>query len=71
MIKSKRQEDAGNLVDLHCDPAKLPPEPLLISEGPLVPPPRPAPHEAGCWCVECWNAGLRFGEYLRAKRLEW
>ena len=59
------------LVDLYTPRDPLPLEPLLISEGPEPPPPRRAPHEAGCWCVECWNAGLRYGEWLKAKNLEW
>lgn len=59
------------LIDLSADPADLPLEPLLIREGPQAPPPRRAPHEAGCWCVACFNAGLRYGEWLRSKNLEW
>jgi hypothetical protein len=59
------------LIDLTCDPKDLPPEPLSPTGGPLLPEPRRPPHEAGCWCVACWQAGLAYGEYLKAKNLEW
>lgn len=71
MIKSRKQLDIGILLDLHTEPDPPLLEPLLISEGPEAPPSRRAPHEAGCWCVACWNAGLEYGEYLKAKGLEW
>lgn len=73
MIKSRIQEDAGNLVDLvtpltDYDLAVLrnvygqgPLEPNAVERRPL--------HKAGCACIECWNAGLRYGEYLKAKGL--
>jgi hypothetical protein len=52
-------------------------EPLVNFDAPLPPQPaaparsepRVAPHAAGCWCTACFNAGLRFGEYLKQKRL--
>jgi hypothetical protein len=74
MIKSKRQQDAGNLVDLYTpmsDHDKLvlqkvyglaPLEPNAIERRPL--------HESGCMCLECWDAGLKYGEYLHNKRME-
>jgi hypothetical protein len=34
--------------------------------GPLMP---DRPHPRGCWCVECWNAGVRYADYAKAKRL--
>ena len=34
--------------------------------GPLMP---EKLHPRGCWCVECWNTGLRYGEYLKAKSI--
>jgi hypothetical protein len=37
MIKSRQQLDIGNLLDLHTEPENPPLEPLLISEGPLLP----------------------------------
>ena len=61
MIKSKRQLDIGNLVDL-SDSAVLPPQPAVVLAEPRKP-----PHEAGCACIECWDAGLRYAEYLQAK----
>jgi hypothetical protein len=52
-------------VDLSAPlPAGIAGEPV-----PPVEPRRPA-HEAGCWCIECWNAGIEYGIYLQAKRLE-
>ena len=40
--------------------------------GDSIPPPARslASHPAGCGCVECWNAGVRYGDYLKSKRLE-
>jgi hypothetical protein len=32
--------------------------------------PRPSPHEPGCWCLICWNAGIEYGIYLHNKRME-
>lgn len=42
----------------------------IAGEAPVPREPRRPPHEAGCWCVECWNAGLQYADYLQAKRLE-
>ena len=37
-------------------------------------PPRPQPrrpnHSNGCACIDCWNAGIEYGIYLRNKRLK-
>ncbi len=35
-----------------------------VEWGPLMP---ERPHAQGCWCVECWNAGVRYSDYLKAK----
>jgi len=32
--------------------------------GPLMP---DRPHRRGCWCQACWQAGLEYGDYLKAK----
>ncbi len=38
-----------------------------LKMGPLEPEkPR---HPRRCWCAECWNEGLRVGEYLRNRNL--
>lgn len=57
------QDRIRNLLDLD---APIPEQTFL--KPPAAP--RIAPHEAGCWCVSCWNAGLRYGEWLEQKRLE-
>ncbi len=44
-------------------------EPLSPTGGPLTPEPRKPPHAAGCFCTDCWQAGLEMGEYLQKKRL--
>jgi hypothetical protein len=67
MIKSRRQADIATLIDLHSDAAMAAIEKLEPSPPPAQP--RVAPHAPGCWCTPCWNAGLRYGEYLKAKRL--
>lgn len=41
-----------------------------LGTGPLLAEPRRPSHVSGCGCVECWNAGLRYGEYLKQKKLE-
>lgn len=63
MIKSRRQQDIGNLLDLSA--------PAPGVEPPLAPvEPRRPPHEAGCFCNTCFNAGIEYGIYLQNKRLE-
>jgi len=51
---------------------------LLDQSGPIVqiryesntsPPPK-VRHSDGCLCVECHNAGLRYGDWLKQKRLD-
>jgi hypothetical protein len=39
----------------------------LIEVGPI---PKISRHSDDCWCVDCWNAGLRYGDYLKQKGLE-
>lgn len=40
-------------------------------EPPLAPvEPRRPPHEAGCFCLRCWSAGLEYADYLQKKRLQ-
>ena len=68
MIKTKQQEDIRNLLDL-----TKPLPASVLGEGPLLPnaPEHRAPrHPARCDCMECWNAGQRYAEYLEQKRLE-
>jgi len=43
--------------------------PVDQTPPPLVAPRRP-PHEAGCGCIECWNAGIEYSIYLQNKRLQ-
>ena len=53
------------LVDLSA------PLPECAKSKPLPEPePRPSPHEPGCWCLRCWNAGIEYGVYLHNKRME-
>jgi hypothetical protein len=63
VIKSRKQQDIGNLLDLSA-PAPGESTPLLPIE------PRRPPHEAGCWCSICWQAGLEYADYLQKKRLQ-
>jgi hypothetical protein len=42
----------------------------IAGERPAPKEPRKPLHAPGCWCSECWNAGLIYGEYLKARRLE-
>jgi len=45
-------------------------EPELELPGPLESGPLlPERHSASCLCVDCWNAGVRYSDYLKAKRL--
>lgn len=63
MIKTRRQQDIGNLLDLTA--------PVPGVEPPRAPvEPRRPTHEAGCWCSICWQAGLEYADYLQAKRLQ-
>ncbi len=41
--------------------AKAAPLPLVEGRKPVHPP--------GCDCTECWNAGLRYGDWLKQKQL--
>ena len=34
-----------------------------LESGPLL----PERHSASCLCVDCWNTGVRYGDYLKAK----
>lgn len=34
-----------------------------LESGPLL----PERHSASCGCVSCWNAGVRYNDYLKAK----
>src|SRR6185503_17741094 len=34
--------------------------------GPLLP---DKLHPRGCWCPRCWEAGIRYGDYLKEKKL--
>lgn len=47
--------------------APLPLQPL--GRGPLLAEPRRPAHVQGCGCLECWNEGLRYGEWLKQKKL--
>lgn len=45
----------------------------LLGKGPLLPnaPVHRAPvHRSDCRCTECWNAGVRYADYAKQKRLE-
>lgn len=39
------------------------PLPGPLEFGPLL----PERHSESCLCVDCWNAGVRYGDYLKAK----
>jgi hypothetical protein len=67
MMKSRRQADIATLIDLHSGEAARAIEKL---RQPFVPPEarRPA-HVQGCACMDCWNAGQRYADYLKARRL--
>jgi hypothetical protein len=49
----------------------------LLDQGPAVtlpptevgPIPKISRHSDGCECVECHNAGVRYGDYLKQKQL--
>ena len=49
------------------------PVPIEEQEPPLLPlesgPLLPERHSESCECVECWNAGVRHSDYLKAKRI--
>lgn len=74
MIKSRIQQNVGSLVDLYTPLTDYdkrvmdkvwgtgPLEPSAVERRPL--------HKAGCWCEECWNAGLDYGIYLHNKRMQ-
>lgn len=34
-----------------------------LESGPLL----PERHSESCGCVDCWNAGVRYSDYLKAK----
>lgn len=40
----------------------VPDEPVTLA------PSHPA-HPSNCWCVECWNAGVRMADYLKNRNL--
>jgi hypothetical protein len=51
----------------------------LLDQGPAVESPSvetlPSPsrekrHPSSCTCEPCWNAGVRYGDYLKSKALE-
>lgn len=67
MIKTKQQEDIRNLLDL-----TKPLPASVLGEGPLLPnvqEHRAPRHPDGCECTDCWNAGVRFADYLHQKRM--
>lgn len=41
------------------------PLPGPLEFGPLL----PERHSESCLCVSCWNAGVRYGDYLKAKAI--
>lgn len=41
------------------------PLPGPLESGPLL----PERHSESCLCVSCWNSGVRYADYLKAKRL--
>jgi len=48
-------------------PAEPLPELAPLQAGPL----EPEKHRcSGRDCVECWNAGVRYADYMKARRLE-
>jgi hypothetical protein len=61
---NKTRYRGQSLISWDCSPAELPQEP-----APVLAEPRKPPHAAGCWCIECWQAGLDSSEYLKAKRI--
>jgi hypothetical protein len=67
-VSTRLRDSIRNLIDLNAPLEDL--EPLQVWEGPLLPEPKCPTHIAGCGCMECWNQGLRYGEYLKAKRLQ-
>jgi len=66
-MANRLRDNIRNLIDLEAPLEDL--EPLQVWEGPLLPEPRPSAHHPGCWCVRCWNMGLEYGEYQKAKTL--
>ena len=42
------------------------PLPGPLESGPLL----PERHSESCLCVSCWNAGVRYADYLKAKANE-
>lgn len=61
-MSTRLRDNIRNLIDLTAE--------VPGSEPPSSPPaPRPPPHPAGCWCTECWQAGIETAEYLQKKRL--
>lgn len=64
MIKSRKQADIGNLMDLHCDPAQLPPQPPAPAW-----PVRPVYHGDGCPCESCCDIRASMDIYLRQRDL--
>lgn len=55
-----KRGNSSNLIDLTAE--------VPGTETPRsAPEPKPPPHPAGCWCVECHNAGVRYADYLAAK----
>ena len=67
-MKTAYQDSIRDLLDL-----TKPLPASVLGEGPLLPnaPEHRAPrHPARCECTDCWNAGLRYGEYLKQKELE-
>jgi hypothetical protein len=59
---NKTRYRGQSLISWDCSPAELPQEPAAVLAEPRKP-----PHPAGCWCVECNNAGVQYADYLKAK----
>jgi len=52
-------------ISFDCQASDIP-----VDQTPPTPvEPRRPPHEAGCWCVRCHNAGLQYADYLQQKRM--
>lgn len=45
------------------EPEQEIPLPGPLESGPLL----PERHSESCLCVSCWNAGVRYADYLKAK----
>lgn len=67
------QERIRSLLDLHVpltDHEKWVMAKVYGQDRAPAPDPRPSPHDPGCWCLRCWNAGIEYGVYLHNKRMK-